>query len=217
MPSVDVPGPPDPFPSADINIFTLAAGTVLHRIHNKARWSTEFNPCAGRPARFSPLNYPDGTCVPTAYAASTFEAASHESVFHDVEYSARDKFVPEKTIAACAYSVISPLRDLQLAELFEPDLNRLQLTRSLLIDTNAVQYTRTVRWALAIHSARPDLHGMVWTSRRCDPAKAFVLFGDRVAPSDFDRKSCDLLDIASSPARFAEIRSFGKRASIHID
>lgn len=96
-----VPDPPDPFPPARVNNHVLSAGTELHRIHRRVRGSAEFNPCQGRPARFSPLRYPDGTCVSTAYAASTLEAASHESVFHDVDHGSRIKFVAEDTIAGC--------------------------------------------------------------------------------------------------------------------
>ena len=77
-------------------------------------------------------------------------------------------------------------RDLQLASLFQPDLSRWNITRTELIDTAATQYLSTVRWALAIHRARPDLQGMTWTSRRCDPDCAYILFGDRLAPGDFD-------------------------------
>jgi RES domain len=170
----------------------------------------------GRPARFSPLRYPDGLCVPTAYAATTCEAASHETVFHDIDYGSPVKFVAEDTITSCAYSVIFPTRDLQLASLFQPDLSRWNITRTDLIDTAASQYTSTVRWAVAIHKARPDLQGMTWTSRRCDPECAYILFGDRLAPGDFDVTSRQDIDPISSPALFAQIRRFAARANIMI-
>lgn len=110
-----------------------------------------------------------------------------------------------------------PTRDLRLAALFQPDLGRWHLTRPKLIDTPPTQYLRTVRWALAIHKARPDLHGLVWTSRRCDPALAYLLFGDRVTSSDLDIKSPRRpLDASSSPALFAQMRSFAARAGIMI-
>jgi hypothetical protein len=217
VPSVHVPDPPEPLPSARADDYVLPAGTDLHRIHRRARGSAEFNPCLGRPARFSPLRYSDGTCVPTAYAASSLEAASHESIFHDIDYSIRIKVVAENRIAESAYSTIFPIRDLRLAPLFQPDLSRWHLNRSQLIDTAPSRYVRTVQWALAIHKSRPDLDGIVWTSRRCDPDLALLLFGDRVASGDLGIKSRDPLDVAASPSLFAQIRGFAKRASIIIE
>jgi hypothetical protein len=37
---------------------------------------------------------------------------------------------------------------------------------------------------LAIHQSRPDVHGLIWTSKRCDPQQAVLLFGDRVTEAD---------------------------------
>ncbi|HYG91327.1 MAG TPA: RES family NAD+ phosphorylase [Azospirillum sp.] len=58
------PAPPSPFP--DINRKTLAAGTILHRLHAAGFAGNAFNPGTGRPARFSPIFQPDGTVLPAA-------------------------------------------------------------------------------------------------------------------------------------------------------
>ena len=121
---------------------------------------------------------------PTLYAATSYECAVHETVFHEIQHDADRKAMRIDAILRLDYSTIAPRRELILAALFEPDLNRWGLTRRDLIDTYASAYETTARWAKAIHDADPEIDGMVWTSRRCDPERAFVLFGDRVRPED---------------------------------
>lgn len=45
-------------------------------------------------------------------------------------------------------------------------------------------------WAEAIHRARSDVDGLIWTSRQCDPDVFVMLFEDRVSESDFDVLDC---------------------------
>jgi hypothetical protein len=88
------------------------------------------------------------------------------------------------------------------------------MTRRNLIDTLASEYVRTAEWAIAIHDAHPDIDGLVWTSRRCDPERAYLLFGDR------SRQPCvvllDSADIGGTPALMRDIQAFGKRAGITL-
>ena len=64
----------------------------------------EPNSCKGGLTRFAPVFEPDGACLPTLYAAATFECAVFESVFHDVPQTSADKFVPLGKVTSRAVS-----------------------------------------------------------------------------------------------------------------
>jgi RES domain len=207
-----IPRPPTPFPA--IHRIALPSATDLHRIHNSGFASNSFNPCRGRPSRFAPLVRADGTCIPTMYAATNLECAVHETVFHEVQHDAKTKSIGYREIEHLDYSVLRPRRDLVLASLFEPDLNRWGLTRRQLIDTFAADYEATAEWATAIHDNFSDIDGLVWTSRRCDPERACLLFADRVPvhlihPMQRAR-------IVETNALLLQIRDFADRANILI-
>jgi hypothetical protein len=106
------------------------------------------------------------------------------------------------------------MRDLVLAALFAPDLKAWRLQRKDLIDTPKSAYSQTVRWAQAIHRARAEVDGLIWTSRQCDPACCIVLFGDRIAETDFD--VLDRRDVGRDAAVLLELRAYGRRAGIDI-
>jgi hypothetical protein len=207
-----IPPPPDPFPA--INRHPLPVGSELHRIHSAARTATGFNPGLGLPTRFAPLMRADGYRVPTAYAAMDYECAAHETIFHEIPFDAARKTIALDKVEPLSHSVLRTRRELVLATLFEPDLNAWGLTRRQLIDTLAVDYPRTARWALAIHQAEVDVDGLVWTSRRCDPQQAYLLFGDRVAGADLE-PFAETRIIASNDA-LAALRGFGARAGITL-
>lgn len=204
--------PPSPFP--DFNVRILPAGSEFVRIHDPAYEGAAFNPCRGGQTRFAPLRTKDGVCVPTLYAAETLEAAAAESVFHDMPHTAADKFVPLSRVTSRAVSWIETTTDLKLASLNEPDLNRLGLTRSDLVDTSPIEYATTARWAEAFHLNASDLSGLVWTSRRCDPAQAFVLFGDRAPANALTVR--ETIRIDADPRPLMKIREFGKRCGITL-
>jgi hypothetical protein len=206
--------PPPLLPFPEVNRTTLPATTELHRIHSAEFSSNAFNPCMGRPSRFAPLIHPDGTCIPTAYAASTFECAVHETVFHEIQHDAPRKSIGFHVIENLDYAILRPHRDLVFASLFEPDLNKWGITRRNLIDTFPTDYADTARWAMAIHEAFTDLDGLVWTSRRSDPERAYLLFGDRVRPDEL--AIAHRQRIAETGSLLGQIREFAKRANIFI-
>ena len=205
-----LPAPPSPFHSVSRKI--LKSGSTLHRVHDAAFEANSFNPCRGRPTRFAPLHRPDGSCIPTAYAASTFECSVHETVFHEVQHDASHKSVAFGAIENLDYSILKPKRDLIIATLFEPDLNSWGKSRRDLIDTFATAYVNTAKWALAIHETHADVQGLTWTSRRCDPEQAYILFGDRVQAADLDIES--RRSIAKTNSLLAQLRQFAARANI---
>lgn len=204
--------PPSPFPA--FNTCALPAGTRLVRLHDPAFEGGEPNPCKGGLTRFAPLFQFGGACLPTLYAAATFECAVFESVFHDVPHTSADKFVRLGKVTSRSVTWLRLRADLILASLHEPDLNRLGLTRADLIDTPASDYSLTARWAEAFHRADPGVAGLAWTSKRCDPASAYVLFADRLPPNAFD--VTDRIEVATSAHHLAQIRSFGSRAGITL-
>ncbi|WP_375462118.1 RES family NAD+ phosphorylase [uncultured Enterovirga sp.] len=206
------PAPPSPFPS--INTQNLTKGTVLHRTHASSFGPAQFNPCKGQPTRFAPFVDAAGSCVPTLYAASTREAAAFESIFHDIEPTAPFKTVRLDVVEARSVSRIAPKRDLMLARLFAPDLKAWGLSRTQLIETPKSTYDKTVLWAEAVHRARNDVDGLIWTSRQCDPDVCVILFGDRVAESDF--VEVERIDVSADAALLLELRNFGQRAGITI-
>lgn len=204
--------PPSPFPS--INTQTITKGTVLHRTHSAGFRSAQFNPCKGQPTRFAPFTDTAGECVPTVYAATSREAAAFESIFHDIEPTAVFKTVRLDVVESRSVSRIAPQRDLLVAALFAPDLKAWGLSRGELIETPKSTYGETVLWAQAIHGARPDIDGLVWTSRQCDPERCVILFGDRVAEADFSVLDC--IPVDADAGLLLELRGFGHRAGITI-
>jgi hypothetical protein len=207
-----IPLPPATFPAIDP--LKLPRATELHRIHDSDYAGNSFNPCRGRPSRFAPLLGSDGSCIPTMYAATTLECAVHETLFHEIQHDAKHKSVRFSDIEKYNYAIVQPQRDLALARLFEPDLNKWGLTRRQLIDTFAADYDRTAKWAIALHDAFPGIDGLVWTSRRCDPASAYLLFGDRVPSHQLD--VVGEARISKSNALLLQLRNFADRANILI-
>lgn len=207
-----LPRPPTPFPNC--NRSRLAAGTTLHRNHAGGFRPAQFNPGVGQSSRFAPFLDASGRTVPTLYAATTREAAAYETIFHDIDPAAAFKTVRQDAVEARAASVIAPRRDLVLASLFTPDLAGWGLRRTDLIQTPKSTYDQTVLWAQAIHAAHPDLDGLIWTSVRCDPELALVLFGDRVGESDLEAR--ERINTAADAALLLELRAYGQRAGIMI-
>lgn len=204
-----------PPPPAGLTCFAyeIAAGTELVRMHDAVRAGTVFDPGFGR-SRFAPINDVHGTSVPTAYAATTFDCAAFEYVFHDIDPAAAFKTVAFSALDRIGVSVLSPTRTLRLAAFFEIDLNKFGLTRGHLIDTPPGTYEDTATWAAAVHASADRFDGMVWTSRKCDPDLAMVLFGDRVLAGDLDLVSTGRLTYSAE--HLGRLHELGGRAGIRI-
>jgi hypothetical protein len=56
-------------------------------------------------------------------------------------------------------------------------LRRLKVAAADVTASGADTYSDTIKWAQAAHDAKLD--GLVWMSRLCNDAKAYVFFGDR--------------------------------------
>lgn len=206
-----ISAPPFPFPAS--NSYEIKAGKRFHRVHDLRFDSCAFNPGRGRPSRFAPL-FLNGHPIPTQYLATDFECAVHETIFHDVPIDELHKTVGADNIKPLAHSVVELKRDLRVVSLFAPDLARWGLSRADLIDTTAAFYSAAARWALAIHQSRPDADGLIWTSKRCDPQQALLLFGDRVSASDLT--AVDMTPIYANIDEMRQIVRFADRAGITI-
>ena len=163
----------------------LRRGTILHRVHLTTYRAAEFNPGLGGPTRFAPFNDGAGTVVPSLYASATLRAAIHETIFHDVPADAATRTVRLREIHIRTHSKIELVRDLRLVALRNPTLGRWGISRNELISSSPAQYGHTALWAAAVHRDFANADGLVWTSNQCDPDDACLLFGDRVAETDF--------------------------------
>lgn len=205
-----VPDPPHPIDPA---IELWPAGTPMFRVHAyKASTGqfrpTQFNPGPKPTTRFAFFGSP---AVPVLYAGASEETAVAETIFHDIP-------ITGGRIAADSYrrrylSEITALRDLQLAQLHSGGLRTLKVKARRLIDTEASQYLRTVRWAAAIHQTTA-VDGLVWMSRHWNSQKSVVLFGDRVAEADLTVTQLGRR-VFASPADVDWLNDLGQR--LHID
>ncbi len=205
---------PPPAALARPNIVALPAGALVERVHDRRYGGAEFNPCKGAPTRFAPIRDADGECVPSLYAASTVEAAIHETIFHDIPVGAKRATVPATLVRGRAHARLEVLCDLRLASLRAPDLRRWRVARDTLIGAPPRLYPETARWAAAIHRRFPEIEGLVWTSSRCDPDSAWLFFGDRAGPEDF--RVAATRDGRADAGFMADVREAGRRCGIGI-
>ena len=140
-------------------------------------------------------------------------AAIYETIFHDIPPNAPRKTVPQFVVEGRTLSVLVARRTLRLASLRAQDLMKWGVRQASLIGSLPTQYHHTATWAQAIHAQFAQVDGLIWTSNRCDPDDALLLFGDRVGRAD--------LVIASvrdgSDASFLnDVREAGERSGIRI-
>ncbi|MGE2833338.1 RES family NAD+ phosphorylase [Mycobacterium sp. SMC-4] len=167
------PAPPTPF---NPRTATLDAGTRLYRVFTaaKGRSATTFNPGFGSPTRFAFFGSPP---IPVLYAAETQEAAVAETLLHDVPVDGG--VLPYDAYARTVMARLEVARPITVGVLHGLGLRKLKVTAVDLTASSAASYADTVSWAQAAHEA--GLDGLVWMSRLCNDAKAYVFFGDRCA------------------------------------
>lgn len=192
----------------------LPAGARLHRIHLSAYAGDSFNPGLGGQTRFAPIEDIGGNPVPSLYAASSFNAAAYETIFHDVPATAALKTVPKQLVTDRSHTVLEVTRALSLVSLNDPHVRKWRLRHRDLIATSAKLYGETARWAAAIHDQFPQAEGLLWASNQYTSETAYLFFGDRVAPSDF--RIVLQRDGASDKSVLADARRAGNSAGIVI-
>ncbi|HYI40890.1 MAG TPA: RES family NAD+ phosphorylase [Allosphingosinicella sp.] len=203
---------PPPPASIECTVGKLAAGTVLHRIHDGRFGPTQFNPGLGN-SRFAPFEL-RGAKVPTAYAATSLSCAVFETIFHDIEPGAPFKSVYWSALEPLRYSTLELQSEISLAQLYSADLMRWGLERRHLIDTPKANYPETRAWVLPIHESSAAPEGMIWVSRRFDEDRALLLFGSRVDPAIL--KLVASVEVTGDPAVLAVVHALASRADIDI-
>lgn len=153
---------------------------VFHRSHG----ALGFNDSELGNSRFSPICDSEGAIIPTLYCGSSAKVALMESVLHDVP-SPSDRFIyfspghadEEREIAG-----ISNAKPLRLADFSTVGLRRLGLTRGQVVDSGKPDYPSTRLLAQWLYQNRPDVQGILWTSRQLDLGQVIILFEPRLTP-----------------------------------
>lgn len=171
---------PKPHANLEITTCKLLNTELMHRVHQEKYAANQFNPSVVGNARFSPISGVDGKVIPTIYAATTFDGAAMETVFHDVPFEPGFKPVDKAKLKHQSHSTILLTSDLLLADLGTVWLRKLGVAKTELIESDKDQYPDTRKWAEAIHAQRKDIQGLSWMSRQDDRSRAVVLFGDRI-------------------------------------
>ena len=212
----------------------IPAGTLLTRFRGmavspaKAHPPNSFNPNVGKNwtmdtdgARFNPFPDKSGDNVPTIYAATSYEAAALESVFHTVPHVQTPEIIRSQ-VDTWEYFDLRTLRDLKVVRLTNPKLRQLKVsgrTESLredeLIHSPGSQYPATRTWAKLLHDHVPGLDGLAWRPRLAGTGEAYVFFGDRCGAADF--KVVGVPTALKSPTEYARIKAVADAANIIIN
>lgn len=159
---------------------------ALWRVHPARYRPAEFRSGSDGNARFSPIRNSKDAVIPTWYGARSLACAMLETVLHDVPAPATDYILDIERLrdADIRISRVRCKRVLSLVDLSSKGLKRIGLQRADIIDTSVEDYERCREWAIRLHT-QTAAHGLLWTSRQDDTAKALVVFGDRIAESAF--------------------------------
>ncbi|MEP9404342.1 RES family NAD+ phosphorylase [Sphingomonas sp. VNH70] len=208
-PTGTVPKPPTTFP---IHVTDLPVGAMLWRIHAEQFAGDTFNPGFGQ-SRFAPIG-PIHNRVPTAYAADGFEAAIYETIFHDLDPVEPFKTYALGKLANVRCSVLRVESALGLRSFMTPDLMKLGVARTRLIDTPAREFPDTRRWSAALHHRDNATHGMIWESRAYPSSMAMMLFGDRVPSNALSVVST--LRIDADPGLAMRFKALADRSGVTL-
>lgn len=191
---------------------TVDSGTRLFRNHHRDFGGASFNPCRGGATRFAPLLSPAGACIPTFYAATTFDGAAYETMFRDPpsKYGGyRRQLLEDRGV-----SVIAPLRTLRLVGLFTPELRRLGIPPEEMFRAHDSVYPFCRGLAEMAWRDNTDADGIAWSSVRDSAAHAMLLFGDRLDPADFSVESVRLVE--TDPTLLDELSETAARCGSFI-
>lgn len=190
----------------------ISAASALYRNHHADYPGASFNPCGGDPTRFAPLRTPSGDCIPTLYAATTFDAAAYETVFR--EPPGPFASYPRQKLQRRGVSRIAPKADLHLVPFFTPELAGFRLKEAEVFRPVETVYASCRALAEMAWRDNPSAQGIIWSSVRDSQAHAMLLFGDRLAPGDFD--VLDIRMVATDPALLDELSDAAERSGTFI-
>lgn len=177
----------------NVDVIGLPAGTTLHQLSSASYPAGAFHPGTGqapgglaKPTRFAPIRRtPTPDPVPYLYAGGSLQCAIFETIFHDVDFRARQPSLRLTPFNDRTHCGLTFHRSLHLAKLYGTGLKRIRAERVDLIESLPPCYKATASWAQAIYDQNPMIDGLVWRSRRLDDQDTYVLFGDRVKSSDY--------------------------------
>ena len=159
----------------------LAKGTSWYRVYDAIWGYDEHNPGHGD-TRFSPIDDPkNGHRLPSMYLAQTPTAALLETVFHSVHQSSR-RLIYERDLRGKLPAYVRVPAQAVLADLRDPEIDRLGLERAATVATAAEHYPCTRRLAISA-LRRKNVQGLIWHSRQAelaghDPVEVAVLYGE---------------------------------------
>ncbi len=155
-------------------------GREIVRVYDSRGGPLDFNP-TDSPGRFRPI-YVAGRVVPTLYGAADAETALAEGLLRGVSAlrSGRRRRLYRAQVEGHRIVTLRCEDELRLARLHGAGLQRLGLTRQNVIDTEESEFPYTATWARALWGSKPRPHGIVWTSRQNDSARAMILWENRV-------------------------------------
>lgn len=162
---------------------TLQLGTSLWRAHHESRDANAFWPGTPGETRFASIVDSSGIPIPVLYAGDSSECAVFESVFHDLPATGA-RSADLRRLENRMLTRLELQTSVVLADLTKRGLPSLGMTRTELIESEAIHYQATAAWAEAIHNDNPGIQGLYWISRQNDRVAAAMLFGDRVDPDD---------------------------------
>jgi hypothetical protein len=159
---------------------------AIWRIHPARYRPTEFRSGRDADARFNPILNAKNAVIPTWYGARTVACVMMETILHDVLAPPTGYILDIERLrdADLRISRLRCKRALSLVDLSSKRLKRIGLQRRDIIDTPVEEYVRSREWAVRLRTETSP-HGLLWTSRQDDEAKALVVFGDRISESAF--------------------------------
>lgn len=194
------------------SLFTVDPGTGLFRNHHRDFGGATFNPCRGGATRFAPLFSPARACIPTFYAATTFDGAAYETMFRDP--SSKYGGYRRQLLEDRGVSIIAPVKTLRLVGLFTPELRHLGISPEEMFQAHDSVYSFCRALAEMAWRDNPDADGIAWSSVRDNASLAMLLFGDRLGPADFYVESVRLVE--TDPTLLDELNETAARCGSFI-
>lgn len=189
-------------------LYKIAPAAQITRVYDNSFDGNAFNPCMGRPTRFTHLQKADGSCLPTLYAATTLDGAAYETVFRGPAH--KYSTVTRQSLNARSIAVLEPVRALHCVPLFTPELRGWGIEERALFLAKSGTYPECRALAQMAHRDNPGADGLIWSSVQDSGAFAMLLFGDRVAKEDLRVLSERRVD--ADHTALEDLRKAGQRA-----
>jgi hypothetical protein len=202
---IQTPGPAEEFVVEEIDSDEVREWYHVFSVNPYPNTASSFSRGWGD-TRFAPLTQPDSTPVHTYYAASTFNCAVMESVFHDVPLEPPGNLDLD-TLSSYRIARITLESPIRCVTFHSPYLPALGLDRHRLIESLPAFYAQTRHWAQAAFDQRPEAQGIAYGSRRHDAGRCIMLFGQRLdGYPDHPFHVVEHASLAESPLRSRVIR-----------